>query len=122
MAPNNLATHISRAISAFDSIKEGIEEKRIEVPEGTPTTKYPELISQIGSSGISEEIVEKFLKNRHEEVVYDSFYDPFTSVLKNGRNIFYQGLLTEFTASLESLENGTSMFFYAPIYPSLILL
>lgn len=43
----SLIQNITRAIADFNSIKSAIMRKNIEVPNNTPTSEYPQLISQI---------------------------------------------------------------------------
>lgn len=50
MANNTLAENVAQAISDFSHIKAAIAEKGVEVPQGTPTSKYADKISEISSS------------------------------------------------------------------------
>lgn len=49
MATRTLSQNVNQAISDFDSIKQAIIENGGEVPDGTPTSKYAELIEEISS-------------------------------------------------------------------------
>lgn len=49
MATRTLSQNVNQAISDFDSIKQAIIENGGEVPDGTPTSKYAELIEEIAS-------------------------------------------------------------------------
>lgn len=50
-----LRDNINRAISDFNSIKKAIIEKGVEVPNGTPTNNYSELIKKIKSGSSSDD-------------------------------------------------------------------
>lgn len=49
MATKTLSQNVNQAISDFDSIKQAIIENGGEVPDGTPTSQYAELIEEIAS-------------------------------------------------------------------------
>lgn len=50
---SDLITNVNQVASDFNNIKQAIINKGVEVPQGTPTSEYGELINNISSSGSS---------------------------------------------------------------------
>lgn len=73
MATKTLSENINQAISDFDGIKQAIIDKGVEVPSGTPTSKYGEKIGEIqsGGSGSDEEFI-KMVERSATEITLPS--------------------------------------------------
>lgn len=52
MAQRTLTENINQAIADFDTIKTAIIEKGVPVPDGTPTSAYGDMISEISGEGV----------------------------------------------------------------------
>lgn len=66
----SLKQNVEQAISDFDAIKAALEDSGIEVPYGTDTSEYGNLVKMLGEQGSSEILiyVDKQLENKVDKV------------------------------------------------------
>ena len=81
MATKTLSENISQAISDFDGIKQAIIDKGVEIPTGTPTSKYGAKIGEIQSGGGGSD--EEFIKMVERSATEITLPNGLTKIRKN---------------------------------------
>ena len=104
MATKTLSENISQAISDFNGIKQAIIDKGVDVPRGTPTSKYGDKIGEI-QSGVSNE---EFIKTVDGSATNITLPSELTKI---GNYAFYNFTgLTEITFKSTPTTIGSSAF------------